>query len=195
MLAHREQGIQHQYALPGPRHQEAIVGNATTYVGCQLLVNILKRGRKWNARSHGKGKPMRLIWAGVGILPVQQYVHVLERRQLQRLKSVCFRRIDLESLTFLFEKLLQLLKVRLLRFGLQLSTPARRNRRKHDWRVSFLMVEVQNYREPPVAQTRVPYREAVKKPSPGLPRFAATLGDGPNDTNPDGVVSVSIKKS
>ena len=28
------------------------------------------------------------------------------------------------------------------------------------------------------------YREAVTKPSPGLPRFAATLGDGFNETNP-----------
>ena len=38
------------------------------------------------------------------------------------------------------------------------------------------------------------YREAVTKPSPGLPRFAATLGDGSNETNPNGVVSVSLLK-
>src|SRR6266550_3003860 len=35
------------------------------------------------------------------------------------------------------------------------------------------------------------YREAVMKLSPGLPRFAATLGNGSNDNNPNGVVSVS----
>ena len=39
------------------------------------------------------------------------------------------------------------------------------------------------------------YREAVTKPSPGLPRFAATLGVGSNETNPKrGCVSFSAQE-
>src|SRR5260370_38587871 len=43
-----------------------------------------------------------------------------------------------------------------------------------------------------VLSSRLQYREAVMKHSPGLPRLAATLGtEITNDRNPNGVVTVS----
>ena len=89
----RQAGVQQQHALPCPAFEIAMAGVGYPKIGCQFLVDVLKRWRWGHAMRHGKAEPMRLARPVIGILAKDHDLHIVEGRQLEGPENLASWRI------------------------------------------------------------------------------------------------------
>lgn len=82
MGAHRETGVEEQYAPVCPGRQEAaLVGRRSEawVVACETYVHVFERRRSWCGRADGECESMGLVVVVVGILADDDGFHARER--------------------------------------------------------------------------------------------------------------------
>lgn len=89
MRADGEGGVEEEDAAARPRLQVAVLGrDEARYVGGELLVHVLQRGRRRDALAHGEAEAVRLVVVVVRVLAEDHHAHRVQRREVERIEDV-----------------------------------------------------------------------------------------------------------
>ncbi|MEY4706074.1 MAG: hypothetical protein RL042_2279 [Nitrospirota bacterium] len=76
----REDRIEHEDTLPGPRLQTTVIGNPAPHIVMEFTVNVAQRlWQRPNSRLHRKAKSMGVTRGWIGILADEQHSDILIR--------------------------------------------------------------------------------------------------------------------
>ena len=103
VCADGQDGVEEQNSLFCPLVQRTAFRNRRAEIGIQLLENVPERGRKFHARTHRKGKSVRLPVIMIGILSENQYTDFVRRSQAERAEEVFPGRKNLFLRIFFFQ--------------------------------------------------------------------------------------------
>ena len=123
MGAHSQDRVEKQYALLRPWCKIPVVRNRASEIAVQLLIDVDQRRGYTDSLVHGEAQTVGLTFPMVGILPENDYLHFLERREIEGVEDIVTRRIDHMRSVFMDHRLIKLCIVRLAEFRLESRFP------------------------------------------------------------------------
>ena len=116
-------GVEQQDSLLCPMGKVARCGDRLTKVAVEFLVDIIQRRRYRYALAHRKAESLCLSEFVVGVLPDDNYTHLVKWAYIKRTEDLCGRRETLPRAVRLTHKLREQLEVRFIELGLQDLAP------------------------------------------------------------------------
>ena len=97
--------IQKQHSLLRPFGEASVIRDRASQIIVKLLINIDKRRRNVHSRPYGKAEPVCLPLSVIRILSQYHHLHLMKRRQVERIENVVRRRENLPRPVLLVDRL------------------------------------------------------------------------------------------